>query len=80
MYLSKENFTCPIVQISLSVLKQFTLSKTSMKPCRYQVLVNGVPCNSVVTDKMKLLKDLEKEFYKAEAVGPKVEKVHYLKW
>ena len=44
MYLSKENFTCPIVQISLylSVLKQFTLSKTSMKPCRYQVLVNGV--------------------------------------
>ena len=30
MYLPKENFTCPIVQISLylSVLKQFTLSKT----------------------------------------------------
>ena len=44
MYLSKENFTCPTVQISLylSVLKQFTLSKTSMKPCRYQVLFNGV--------------------------------------
>ena len=34
MYLSIENFTCPIVQISiyLSVLKQFTLSKSSMKP------------------------------------------------
>ena len=32
MYLSKENFTCPIVQISLflSVLKQFTLSKTKV--------------------------------------------------
>ena len=30
MYLSNENFTCLIVQISLylSVLKQFTLSKT----------------------------------------------------
>ena len=30
MYLSKENFTCPKEQISfyLSVLKQFTLSKT----------------------------------------------------
>ena len=30
MYLSKENFTCQIVQISLylSVLEQFTLSKT----------------------------------------------------
>ena len=31
MYLSKENVTCPIVQISiyLSVLKQFKLSKTA---------------------------------------------------
>ena len=30
MYLSNENFSCPIVQISLylSVLKQFTLLKT----------------------------------------------------
>ena len=39
MYLSKEKFTCPIVQISwyLSVLKQFSLSKTyqlSCKQCR----------------------------------------------
>ena len=42
--------------------------------------VNNAPCNSIVTDNMKLLQDLEKEFYKVEAVGPKVEKVHYLKW
>ena len=39
MYLSKFFFTCLIVQISLyiSVLTQFTLSKNSMKPCRYQL-------------------------------------------
>ena len=34
MYLSKENFTCPKEEISLylAVLKQFTLSKKSIKP------------------------------------------------
>ena len=35
--------------------------------------VKNAPCNSVVMDNMKLLQDLEKAFYKAEAVGPKVE-------
>ena len=39
MYLSKENFTCQIVQISLylSVPKQFTLSKTDINS-----LINSV--------------------------------------
>ena len=52
MYLSIENFTCPIVQISLylSVLKQFTLSTNSMKPCRYQVINSLV--NSVDPDQL----------------------------
>ena len=43
MYLSKENFTCPKEQISLyiSVLKQFSLSKNSIKP-DITSLVNSV--------------------------------------
>ena len=44
MYLSKENFTCPIVQICiyLSVLKQFTLSKTILNRADNNSLVNRV--------------------------------------
>ena len=44
MYLSKEKFTCPIVQISLylSVLKQFTLSKTVRNHADINSLVNSV--------------------------------------
>ena len=44
MYLSKENFTCPIVQISLylSVLKQFTLSKAVLNHADINSLVNSV--------------------------------------
>ena len=42
-YLSKENFTCPKEQISLnlSMLKQFTLSKNSIKP-DINILVKSV--------------------------------------
>ena len=44
MYLSKENFTCPIVQISLylSALKQFTLSKTVWNHANINSLVDSV--------------------------------------
>ena len=44
MYLSKENFTCPIVQISLylSVPKQFTHSKTVCSPADTNSLINSV--------------------------------------
>ena len=44
MYLSKENFTCPIAQISiyLSVLKQFTLSQTILIHADNNSLVNRV--------------------------------------
>ena len=44
MYLSKENFTCPIVQISLylPVLKQFTLSRTAWNHAEINSLVNSV--------------------------------------
>ena len=44
MYLSKENFTCLIVQISLylSVLKQFTHSKTVCSHADTNSLVNSV--------------------------------------
>ena len=44
MYLSKENFTCPIVQINLylSVLKQFTHSKTVRNHADIKSLVNSV--------------------------------------
>ena len=44
MYLSKENFTCPIVQTSfyLSVLKQFTLSKSVRNHADINSLVNSV--------------------------------------
>ena len=51
MYLSKENFTCPKEQISLnlSVLKQFTLSKTnSIKP-DINYLVNSVDPDQLVS-------------------------------
>ena len=44
MYLSKENFTCPTVQISLylSVLKQFTLSKSVCNHSDINTHVNSV--------------------------------------
>ena len=44
IYLSKENFTCPIVQISLyhSVLKQLTLTKTVLNHENINSLVNSV--------------------------------------
>ena len=50
MYLSKENFTCPNEQISLylSVLKQFTLSK-SMKP-DFNSLVNSVDPDQLASE------------------------------
>ena len=43
MYLSKENLTCPTVKISLylSVLKQFTLSKTVLNHPDINSLVNS---------------------------------------
>ena len=51
MYLSKENFTCPIVQISiyLSVFKHFTLSKNSLKP-DINSLVNIVDSDQLASE------------------------------
>ena len=50
MYLSIENFTCPIVQISLyfSVLKQFTLSKTVWNHPDINSLVNSVAPDQLI--------------------------------
>ena len=50
MYLSKENFTCPKEQISfyLSVLKQFTLSKTVIS-IRINSLVNSADPNQLAS-------------------------------
>ena len=50
---SKEIFTCPIVQISLylSVLKQFTLSKTSMNQADINSLVNSVDPDQLASSK-----------------------------
>ena len=44
MYLSKENFGCPIVEIRLylSMLKQLTLSKTVWNNADINTLVNSV--------------------------------------
>ena len=52
MYLPKENFTCPIVQISLylSVLNQFTLSKTVRNHADINTLVNGVDPDQLASD------------------------------
>ena len=52
MYLSKENFTCPIVQISLylSVLKQFTLSKTVQNHVDINSLVNSVDPDQLASE------------------------------
>ena len=52
MYLSKENFTCPIVQISLylSVLKQFTLSKTVWNHVDINSIVNSVDPDQLASD------------------------------
>ena len=62
MYLSIENFTCPNEQISLylSVLKQFTLSKTvrnqistlvnSMDPDQLASLVNSVDPDQLASE------------------------------
>ena len=51
MYLPKENFTCPTVQISLylSVLKQFTLSKTVWNHADIISLVNSVDPDQVAS-------------------------------
>ena len=48
MYLFKENFTCPIVQIILylSVLKQFSLSKTD-ETMQISSLVNSVDLDQI---------------------------------
>ena len=52
MYLPKENFTCPIVHISLylSVLKQFTLSKTVRNHADINTLVNSVDPDQLASD------------------------------
>ena len=52
MYLSKESFTCPIVEISLylSVLKQFTLSKTVLNPAVINSLVNSVDPDQLASE------------------------------
>ena len=52
MYLSKENFTCPTVQISiyLSVLKQCTLSKTVKNHANINSLVNSVDPDQLASE------------------------------
>ena len=52
MYLSKENFTCPIVQINLylSVLKQFTHSKTVYSHADTNSLVNSVDPDQLASE------------------------------
>ena len=52
MYLSKENFTCLMVQISLylSVLKQFTLSKTVRNHADINSLVNSVDPDQLASE------------------------------
>ena len=52
LYLSKENFTCPIVQISfyLSVLKQITLSKTVKNHPDINSLVNSVAPDQLASE------------------------------
>ena len=51
-YLSKENFTCPIVQISLylSVLKQFTLWKTVQNHADINSLVKSVDPDQLASE------------------------------
>ena len=52
IYLSKENFTCLIVQISLYpfVLKQFTLSKTVGNHADINSLVNSVDPDQLASE------------------------------
>ena len=51
MYLSKENFTCPIVQISLylSVLNQLTLTRTVSNHTDINSLVNSVDLDQLAS-------------------------------
>ena len=52
MYLSKENFTCLIVQISLylSVLKQLTLTKTVLNHADINSLVSSVDPDQLASE------------------------------
>ena len=53
MYLSKEDFSCPIVQISLflSVLKELTFSKTVGNHADIKSLVNSVDPDQLAPEK-----------------------------
>ena len=57
MYLSKENFTCPMVQISLYlyVLKQFTLWKTVCNHADINSLVNSVDPDQLASEERSQL-------------------------
>ena len=52
MYLSKESFTCAIVEISLylSVLKLLTLSKTVLNHADINSLVNSVDPDQLASE------------------------------
>ena len=54
MYLPKEYFTCPKVQISLylSVLNQFTHSKTVCSHADTNTLVNSVDPDQLASEKL----------------------------